>query len=175
MTPHRACVLAGDVMQDLADRGALGIVEVGSLSQDWFESRTLAGVFQPVERSSERRWVRTTPPHRLTRAEGAPRMAPSRRTCTRGALVHVAHLYTWHTCTRGTWQAHLYTAARELLYSGEWRPTPNMLTPPLRGELEKRTEPLLQLGSTLGEGSNGVVVEAQASAALMSACRPPPP
>lgn len=59
---------------------------------------------------------------------------------------------------------HLCAAARELLYSGEWRPTANMPKPPLRGELEKQTEPLLQLGSTLGEGANGVVVEAEPGA-----------
>jgi len=57
--------------------------------------------------------------------------------------------------------AALNEAARELLYSGEWRPTSNMPTPPLRGELEKRTEPLLRLGPTLGEGGFGEVVEAE--------------
>ena len=60
------------------------------------------------------------------------------------------------------WQ-HLVAACRELLYSGEWRPTPNMPTPPLRGDLEKKTAPLLKLGSTLGQGANGVVVEAESS------------
>ena len=57
------------------------------------------------------------------------------------------------------WQ-HLVNSARELLYSGEWRPTANMPTPPLRGELEARTEPLLRLGQKLGEGANCMVVEA---------------
>lgn len=60
---------------------------------------------------------------------------------------------------------YVVQAARELLYAGEWRPTANMPTPPLRGELEQQTEPLLQLGSTLGEGANGVVVEAEAGVA----------
>jgi serine/threonine protein kinase len=61
------------------------------------------------------------------------------------------------------WQ-HLIIKARELLYSGEWRPTENMPQPPLRGDLEKSTQPLFQLGATLGEG-NSVVVEASALAA----------
>ena len=102
-----------DAMSALADRGELGVVEAGELSQHWFESRTLAGVFRPPQPGTNASW------------------------------------------------GHLHQAARELLYSGEWRPTANMPTPPVRGELEKRTEPLLQLGSTLGEGANGVVVEAE--------------
>lgn len=101
-----------DAMSELADAGALGVVEVGELECHWFASCTLAGIFQPNGRSS---------------AVYAP----------------------------------VHQAARELLYSGEWRPTANMPNPPLRGELEKKTEPLLQLGSTLGEGANGVVVEAE--------------
>lgn len=55
----------------------------------------------------------------------------------------------------------LLAAARELLYSGEWRPTHSMPEPPRRGDLEKRTMPLLQLGSTLGQGANCLVLEAE--------------
>ena len=103
-----------DAFAEVADRGALGVVEVGDGAVPlWFESRTLSGIFQPGGVSQNKSF------------------------------------------------AHLCSAARELLYSGEWRPTANMPTPPLRGELEKRTEPLLSLGSTLGEGANGVVVEAE--------------
>ena len=36
-----------------------------------------------------------------------------------------------------------------------------MPRPPVAGELEKNTAPLLQLGPTLGEGAHGVVVEAE--------------
>lgn len=55
----------------------------------------------------------------------------------------------------------LLNAARELLYSGEWRPTQSMPEPPRRGDLEKRTVPLLQLGSTLGQGANCLVLSAE--------------
>ena len=47
-----------------------------------------------------------------------------------------------------------------------------MPQPPLRGELEKRTEPLLQLGSTLGEGGFGVVVEAERGQSSASGLQP---
>lgn len=105
-----------DAMAELADAGALGVVEVSELDQRplWFAPRTLSGVFQP------------------------------------GRVVPAAPPWT-----------HLHQCAKDLLYSGEWRPTANMPKPPLRGELEKRTEPLLQLGPTLGEGANGLVVEAE--------------
>ena len=65
--------------------------------------------------------------------------------------------------THAAW-SHLVHAARELLYSyPEWRPTANMPRPPNRGDLEKSTEQLLQLGSRLGEGANSVVVEASST------------
>mmetsp|Transcript_2075 Transcript_2075/g.5681 ORF Transcript_2075/g.5681 Transcript_2075/m.5681 type:complete len:191 (+) Transcript_2075:1307-1879(+) len=40
-----------------------------------------------------------------------------------------------------------------------------MPTQPLRGDIEKRTEPLLTLGSAVGRGAHCLVVEAQAGAA----------
>ena len=46
-----------------------------------------------------------------------------------------------------------------------------MPTPPLRGELERKTEPLLQLGETLGEGAHGEVVEAEPGPRLTHASR----
>lgn len=108
-----------DAMSEIADRGALGVVEVGEYRAHWFATVTLAGVFQPDRRVAD---------------------------------------------PDSPW-AQLHARACDLLYSGEWRPTPNMPAAPLRGELEQRTEPLLQLGNTLGEGANGVVVAAEAGAA----------
>ena len=117
-----------DAMDELVDRGRLGVVECGELDRHWFESRTLSRIFQPGF---------------VPAGSGSGGASP------------------W---------APLYKAARELLYSGEWRPTANMPTPPVRGELERCTAPLLQLGSTLGEGAHGVVVEAEpGSSAAQSA------
>ena len=116
-----------DAMAELADRGALGVVEVGELDCHWFASRTLASIFTP----------------------GAATAAAAAAAAGGG----------------GRGFAHVFCAAQELLYSGEWRPTANMPERPQRGELERKTEPLLQLGSTLGEGANGVVVEGNSVAA----------
>ena len=115
-----------DAVAELADRGVLGVVEVGELDCHWFASRTLASIFTPGA---------------ATTAAAAAAAAGS-------------------SSSRGF--AHVFHAAQELLYSGEWRPTANMPERPQRGELERKTEPLLQLGSTLGEGANGVVVEGMA-------------
>ena len=109
---ERASTSLADAMSELADRGALGVVQVGELDRHWFESRTLATIFKDE-----------------TRAQGGLSSAGSSR--------------PW---------AHIAQAARELLYSGEWRPTANMPTPPLRGDIEKLQMPMLQLGPTLGEG-----------------------
>lgn len=61
--------------------------------------------------------------------------------------------------------ADTVVAARELLYSGEWRATCSMPTQPSRGDIEKRTQPLLRLGVAVGRGANCLVVEAQAGLA----------
>jgi hypothetical protein len=138
-----------DAMGVLADEGSLGVVEVGELDCHWFAPRTLAGIFQPPAAPPP------TPeppvPHLRAAASLGGGWRSPRASAQKGAREGVRE---------GAW-SHLHVAARELLYSGEWRPTANMPKPPLRGELERRTEPLLQLGSTLGEGAFGLVVEAE--------------
>ena len=133
--------------------GELGVVDCGALDAHWFESRTLAEVFRPgvgaapgTSGSSCSKWAHLQAAAReLLQRDAISEMQPPR-------------------CN-----LPLQAAARELLYSGEWRPTANMPTPPARGELEKKTAPMLQLGGKLGEGSFGVVVEAEPGPTLQAA------
>ena len=147
--------------------GELGVVDCGALDAHWFESRTLAEVFRPgvgaapgTSGSSCSKWAHLQAAAReLLQRDAISEIQPPR--CNlRDAISEMKS----PRCN-----LPLQAAARELLYSGEWRPTANMPTPPARGELEKKTAPMLQLGGKLGEGSFGVVVEAEPGPTLQAA------
>ena len=149
-----------DAMAELARRGALGVVQVGDLDMHWFATRTLAAIFQHPSAEQQHASAHATPGHAESsrRRMDAPLTPPGRPS----------------SLPAESWPL-LHAAALELLYSGEWRPTANMPKPPVRGELERRTEPLLHLGSTLGEGSNGVVVRRSASSSAPASALLSPP